>query len=340
MRNLICLLTATSLAFLTGCGDSGPLDSTDSDDLIAPAGKITRSRTPAGGYKPGMLKLTGTGVAANAATNNGPSSGCPEGWTPRDMAGAGQMTVLGNYTFSMSHCAAPNRLSFRNGEFVYVTEPGDELHGTYQGGVTVAAGIEFTNQFRITGGTGRLAGASGYVYQYGPLIPGEGAGGNAVDAIADGWIKIPGSQPMNGDMIGQVIPDEDPASVARCAGDMARIFEVRGQTSMTDDYTLVGRHCFSISDIINFEPGGTVGINRGFGSLISADGEEVHGTYVGVYYPDNATFATGAVTMAITWIGGTGRLAGATGASTGRGYSSGGADGLRATFKGGIAVGN
>ena len=49
-------------------------------------------------------------------------------------------------------------------------------------------------------------------YRAGILTPGEGEGGNSIDGSNDGWIRLPGSQSMTGDMLGQVVTDEDPAS--------------------------------------------------------------------------------------------------------------------------------
>ena len=341
MRTTICLMTA-ALVGLTACSDNDPFSSTTSpgeEELASPAAKLTVSRTPAGGYRPGMQKLTGIAHGSNAATSDGPAQGCPAGWTPRDMVFEGELTVLGPYTSEQSHCAAPDRLSFKNGEFVIVTEPGDELHGSYNGTVAIlgAPGLEARQLIRITGGTGRFANASGYIYNYGSLIPGEGEGGNAIDGLSDGWIQIPGSQPFQGNFVGGITDDENPESVARCAGDLARILDLSGEANLLGDYTATGRHCFVLADIINFQPGGSIRFVKGVAAF-TTDGEELRVNYKGVFHPISLSPPEGPLTMTMTFSGGTGRFAGATGELTSRAYSSPGENGTTGSFSGALAT--
>ena len=188
MGPLTLLLGITLLAF-TGCGDTDPVSSTGEQTLSAPSAKLTISRSIAGGWRSDKMKLTATALAANAATNEGPSTGCPEGWTPRDMAGSGELDLFGPFTIlDQSHCAAPDRLSFNRGEFIWLLDSGDELHGTYDGRVVIGAPIMAQGVWRINGGTGHFANALGALRLKGPLTPGEGEGGNAIDAVFEGRI--------------------------------------------------------------------------------------------------------------------------------------------------------
>ncbi len=192
MRALVLLFSLVALAAFTGCGDTDPISSTGDQTFAVPAAKLTVSQNIAGGWRPSKMKFTGTYLGANAATNDGPSTGCSEGWTPRDLAGSGEFDLLGPYTITrQTHCAAPNRLSFNRGEFTFLMDSGDEIYGTYDGHIVIGAPLILEGVFRMTGGSGRLAGISGALTVRGPITPGEGEGGNAIEGVVEGRISTP-----------------------------------------------------------------------------------------------------------------------------------------------------
>ena len=301
MRVLVLLLSLVGVAAFTGCGDTDPISSTGDQTFAAPAAKLTVSQNIAGGWRSSKMKLTGTFLGANAATNNGPSTGCPEGWTPRDMVGTGGFDLLGPFTFVQSHCAAPNRLSFNRGETTYLLDSGDELYGTYDGRVVIGDPIIFEGVVRITGGTGRLAGISGAATLRGPLTPGEGEGGNAFDAPIDGLIEFPNAAPLTGATLAANAATNDGPSTGCPEGWTPRDMAGSGEFDRYGAFTLVQSHC-AASDRLSF--------NRGEFIYLLDSGDEISGTYDG-------RVIIGAPIMAQTVqriTGGTGRFANAFGA--------------------------
>ena len=302
MGPLTLLLGITLLAF-TGCGDTDPVSSTGEQTLSAPSAKLTISRSIAGGWRSDKMKLTATALAANAATNEGPSTGCPEGWTPRDMAGSGELDLFGPFTIlDQSHCAAPNRLSFNRGEFTWLLDSGDELHGTYTGRVVIGAPIMAEGLWRITGGTGHLAGASGALTVRGPLTPGEGEGGNAIDGLFEGLIELPNSAPISATALAANAATSEGPSSGCPEGWTPRDMAGSGEFGKYGSFTILDQSHCAAPDRLSF--------NRGEFIWLLDSGDELHGTYDGRVVIGAPIMAQGVWRIN----GGTGHFANALGA--------------------------
>ncbi len=85
------------------------------------------------------------------------------------MAGTGQVSHLGNVSWTTEHCFQLFAGTFGDAELVIAAANGDELFGTYDGVMT--GETSFAETMVVTGGTGRFVGASGTVEETGWFDP-------------------------------------------------------------------------------------------------------------------------------------------------------------------------
>lgn len=147
---------------------------------------ISGGQTIAAGQVPFKGTVFLAAVPDYSATN------CPGGLR-LNVTEVGHLTQMGAITASAFVCQKldPNGLSF-NGQFTYTAANGDTVSGTFFGKLVPVSGTLYQvqgEQFTITGGTGRFAGASG-----GGIVVGtvDLASGERVHQI-DGSISSVGS---------------------------------------------------------------------------------------------------------------------------------------------------
>ena len=78
------------------------------------------------------------------------------------VTGSGHSTHMGKIGIWQHHLVNVLTMMFYDGTFVWTAANGDTIEGSYSGNlVPTSAGFEIHGSFRIDGGTGRFAGASG-----------------------------------------------------------------------------------------------------------------------------------------------------------------------------------
>lgn len=87
-------------------------------------------------------------------------------------------STLGAFAVTASHCVTPTPpvTSYGGGLFSWTFEDGGVLQGTYSGTLTLAAGqpARTVQDYVVTGGTGRFAGARGEFQHIGTFVFGAG----------------------------------------------------------------------------------------------------------------------------------------------------------------------
>lgn len=110
------------------------------------------------------------GAGPEWVTWEGPHADCGPGRLKVEVAGTGQAAHLGQYSVARQHCINLATFTIEDGTFEQTAANGDRLWGTYTG--STEAVLEFApdgsplviviaSPTRITGGTGRFAGAAG-----------------------------------------------------------------------------------------------------------------------------------------------------------------------------------
>jgi len=78
------------------------------------------------------------------------------------VTGSGHSTHMGKVGIWQHHLVNVITMTFYDGTFVWTAADGDTIEGSYSGNlVPTSAGFEIHGSFKIDGGTGRFAGASG-----------------------------------------------------------------------------------------------------------------------------------------------------------------------------------
>lgn len=95
----------------------------------------------------------------------------PSQWVSSS-AGIGHDTHLGRVTWTAEHCFQLSAGTFSDARVVITAANGDRVLATYDGQMTGAT--TFVDAMRITGGTGRFAGATGSVVATGWFDPATG----------------------------------------------------------------------------------------------------------------------------------------------------------------------
>ena len=117
--------------------------------LALPAQAVAKEQQPLKGSESGTFQLLGP---------------CESGGVVLEVTGSGHATALGNYSARYRECLDPATGAVTAGTFTLTAANGDTLFGTY-GGQAVPTDdpsvVAYDDPGVITGGTGRLAGASG-----------------------------------------------------------------------------------------------------------------------------------------------------------------------------------
>ncbi len=96
-------------------------------------------------------------------------------FTPETTTGTSN---IGDFAITASHCVTPTPpvINYGDGQFSWAFENGDVLEGTYSGTVTIVFGQPAQNvqDYVVTGGTGRFAGAAGSFQHVGTFVFGPG----------------------------------------------------------------------------------------------------------------------------------------------------------------------
>lgn len=143
--------------------------------------------------------LSFSGTRTNATPGGAPGGRCGSAllisFAPDSFQASGTST-LGNFSYTASHCiAAPPPGNYFDGQFTW-DFGADTLFGTYEGALAALAPGQFSisEQILFTGGTGRLAGATGSALYTGVLSFGQVNGGFATfaDGSFAGTLDAPG----------------------------------------------------------------------------------------------------------------------------------------------------
>ena len=302
-----------------------------------------------------MVPFKASSVGA-VETGGGPPGGCNDD-IPRVLALSGEGTPLGKHTFTGDHCFELDGLSnfqspgdavrFVGGVGAWTAADGDELHCTYVGTffpLTLnpdEGGPKgpFTVVMEVTGGTGQFEGAEGVICGVGYSSPGE----QGLSASFDGTILEMSAQadmvPFKASSVGAVETGGGPPG--GCNDDIPRVLALSGEGTPLGKHTFTGDHCFELDGLSNFQsPGDAVRFVGGVGAWTAADGDELHCTYVGTFFPltlnPDEGGPKGPFTVVMEVTGGTGQFEGAEGVVYGAGYSCPGEQGLSASFDGTI----
>ena len=182
-------IVVLSTLFAVACSATSPVAPTalsgSSFASITPAGGAPNALIPSAPVKP--YKANGEGRVTNVvwASGQGPVPGVTSTFggrcsVPSDYvitaALVGEATHLGRFTGQMEHCSqlvwtpqGPAGATYGDGRFTLSAANGDTITGTYvndESGID-ASGFWFRDDWTITGGTGRFAGATGHGEQGG-----------------------------------------------------------------------------------------------------------------------------------------------------------------------------
>lgn len=131
-----------------------------------------------------QVPLKGSDTGQFSAT---PGGICPAVSLQVDIAGSGNATHVGKYTYEARECFNPTTLLY-GGAFTLTAANGDRIVGTYSGKVFISAEVAYEQNVGITGGTGRFAGASGDFHVSG-LITGP----DTYSQTLSGTVSSPGA---------------------------------------------------------------------------------------------------------------------------------------------------
>jgi hypothetical protein len=141
---------------LAGCANSG-----GGGGLTAPSS--TSGATAPGGSAQTLILDRAPFKGQDSGTFEFTADTCPAGLAPLRTHTTGTATLIGAYSFETVECFDTEAFTF-SGSFAIVAAKGDTLVGAYAGHITgFLDNVTSTNAFTatVTGGTGRLAGASG-----------------------------------------------------------------------------------------------------------------------------------------------------------------------------------
>jgi hypothetical protein len=147
-----------------------------------------------------LFMLTSVAVAADqvpfvvtftSSVPGGALPSCPAGQVPTALAGVGQATHLGQFTETQTHCTNLATGEFVSGVYSITGANGYIVFGTYSGHIvpTTATTGAIYGIFKLTGGTGRFANATGGGAATGTL---DFVTGEANDLLLKGTISRPG----------------------------------------------------------------------------------------------------------------------------------------------------
>jgi hypothetical protein len=146
-----------------------------------------------------LLVLAATAVAADqvpfvatftSSVPSGPPPDC-KGLMPVTLTGTGTATHMGLFTNTQSHCVNLSTGDFIDGTTILTAANGDTIIGTYSGHLVFSADFKTAaiyGVFKVTGGTGRFAGATGGGLATGTL---DLTTGEANDLLLKGTISRP-----------------------------------------------------------------------------------------------------------------------------------------------------
>jgi hypothetical protein len=150
------LITLTVALYLViGCTHDAPTTNTEGTSISSVAKRPVPFR----------------GTVRGGGPPPAPSAACG-GLLLTELTGEGVATHLGRFTVVQSHCLNPATFTFTGGVITWTAANGDELHGTYSGSLAPTPDpiiLQITGAFEFSGGTGRLANATGSGSATGPL---------------------------------------------------------------------------------------------------------------------------------------------------------------------------
>lgn len=129
--------------------------------------------------------FSGNFTAENVTVTGG---SCAPGYTRRHAEGNGYAIHFGNCTAEVDHCINFSTGIFTNGNGTIKAADGDEITSTYYGYALPIPGTNTASTIMlctITGGTGRFAGATGYLTVHGTQELPEGTANCSFDGVID-----------------------------------------------------------------------------------------------------------------------------------------------------------
>lgn len=96
-------------------------------------------------------------------------------FSPTLLSATGQSN-LGAFTYEASHCVTPTPpvTNYGDGLFKFLFSDGSELQGTYTGTLTFGPSVRTVQNYIVSGGAGRFAGATGAFTHDGTFTFGQG----------------------------------------------------------------------------------------------------------------------------------------------------------------------